>query len=401
LLHPGGPEEEKMTKAVLTGLVLLGLAAAGVAYQYPTYSPQLVAGAQTPPADQPSAAPKGGKADKSSGEPAGKDGKRGGGDVPVEAANAETAKSSTDLRGIGSLQSDESVQIASEVAGRIKEIPLKEGQPVKEGDVLVKLDEALAEAEVADANARFAFAKANQERAQTLARQGNMSERLRDEANANAETTLAAVELSKTRLAKHTIRAPFSGTMGLRSVSPGAFIAIGQPMVNIEKIDTLKVDFKLPELYLEQIKTGQKLEVTVDALPGRTFDGEIYAINPHVDVNGRSLGIRARLPNTDGVLRPGLFARILVKGLTERQVVVVPESAVVPRGGENFIYAIEGGKAVESKVTLGNRKAGIVEVLDGLKDNATVVTAGQQRLRNGAQVEIIVRKSDVAPADGG
>lgn len=392
-----------MLRATLIGVLVLALAGAAAAYLKPEWRQHVLAGGQ-PSADETGKDAEDAAAGKAAsgrgGEPKGRRG-GGGGNVPVEAANAETTKSTTDLRGIGSLQSDESVQIASEVAGRIKEIPLKEGEPVNEGDPLVLLDEALAKAEVADAEARFAFAKANQERAQTLARQGNMSERLRDEANANAETTLAAVELAKTRLAKHIIRAPFSGTMGLRIVSPGAYVAVGQPMVNIEKIDTLKVDFKLPELYLEQIKTGQKLEITVDALPGRKFDGEIYAINPHIDVNGRSLAIRARVPNVGGVLRPGLFARILVKGLTERHVVVVPESAVVPRGGENFIYAIEGGKAVESKVTLGNRKAGIVEVLDGLKDNATVVTAGQQRLRNGAQVEIIVRKSDVAPADGG
>lgn len=390
-----------MLRATLIGLVVLALGGAAAAYLNPDWRQQMLAGAQGALANAAEVAAVG--KDGSPGKRGESKGRRGGGggNVPVEAANAQTSVSTTDLRGIGSLMSDESVQIASEVAGRIKEIPLKEGEPVKEGDVLVLLDEALAQAEVADAEARFAFAKANQERAQTLARQGNVSERSRDEANTNAETTLAAVELAKTRLAKHTIRAPFPGTMGLRVVSPGAFIAVGQPMVNIEKIDTLKVDFKLPELYLEQIKTGQKLEITVDALPGRTFEGEIYAINPHLDVNGRSLAIRARLPNVGGVLRPGLFARILVKGLTERQVVVVPESAVVPRGGENFIFAIEGGKAVESKVTLGNRKAGIVEVLDGLKDNATVVIAGQQRLRNGAQVEIIVRKSDVAPADGG
>lgn len=399
-----------MSRATLIGLIVLGTAIAGAAYQFPELRSQAWAGLQDAwkgPAgetaegrDSSRKEPTAQKAERKGGA-----GKRerggGGGDVPVEAANAEITKSTSDLRAVGSLQSDESVQIASEIAGRIIELPLKEGEVVKAGDVLVKLDEALVRAELADATARFEFASSNQQRAQTLARSGNVTERARDEANTNAETALAAVELAKTRLSKHVIAAPFPGTVGLRVVSPGAYIGVGAPIVNLEKIDTLKVDFKLPELYLADIKPGQKLEVTVDALPGRKFEGEIYAINPHLDVNGRSLAIRARMPNADGALRPGLFARILVKGLTEREVVLVPESAIVPRGGENIVFAIEGGKAVESKVKLGNRKAGAVEVLEGLSQKATVVTAGQQRLRNGSPVEVIVRKSDATPSDGG
>lgn len=395
-----------MLRAVVIGLVVAGLAAAGAAYQFPELRSQAAAALEGAAIGSPAgntssksasaAAPAQQNAERKGG------GKRGagGGDVPVEAANAETLKSTADLRAVGSLQSDESVQIASEIAGRIIELPLREGEAVAAGDVLVKLDEALVRAELADATARFEFAKSNQQRAQTLARSGNVTERARDEANTNAETALAAVELAKTRLSKHVITAPFPGTVGLRVVSPGAYIGVGVPIVNIEKIDTLKVDFKLPELYLADIKPGQKIDVTVDALPGKKFEGEIYAINPHVDVNGRSLSIRARMANTDGVLRPGLFARIMVKGLSEREVVMVPESAIVPRGGENIIFAIEEGKAVESKVKLGNRKAGAVEVLEGLKQRATVITAGQQRLRNGSTVEVIIRKSDASPSDG-
>lgn len=398
-----------MLRAMLIGCVLAGLAAAGVAYKYPDLRLQTLATLQgSSQANRPVADggdnPKQADAVAAKGErsESGKDrGKGGGGPQPVEAAKAEATRSTADVRAIGSLASDESVQIASEIAGRIIELPLLEGQEVKEGDILVRLDEALVRAELADATARYEFAAGNQKRAQTLARSGNVTERARDEADTNAQTSLAAVELAKTRLSKHIIRAPFPGTVGLRVVSPGAYIGIGVPIVNLEKIDTLKVDFKLPELYLADIKTGQSIEVMLDALPGRTFNGTIYAIDPHVDVNGRSLSIRATLPNTDGSLRPGLFARLLVKGLTEREVVMVPESAIVPRGGDNVVFAIEGGKAVESRVKLGNRKAGFVEILDGLKTDASVVTAGQQRLRNGSSVEIIIRNSDATLGDEG
>jgi membrane fusion protein (multidrug efflux system) len=325
-------------------------------------------------------------------------GRRDGGNqkVSVEAATATATSSSTDLRAIGSLQSDESVQIASEIAGRVTALPFSEGGTVKAGDVLVKLDDALVQAEVSDTQARYELATGNLGRANTLAKSGNVTERARDEATANSETARAALELAKVRLSKHIIRAPFSGVVGIRKVSPGAYVAIGQPIVNIEKIDTLKVEFKLPELFLSQIKVGQEVEVEVDALPGRTFPGTIYAIDPQVDVNGRALAIRAKLPNPDLVLRPGLFVRIVVKGVAKRSVLVVPESAIVPRGADKIVFSVENGKAIETKVTLGARKDGRVEVLDGLKPDAVVVTAGQQKLKNGSSVEFVAG----APAPG-
>lgn len=322
----------------------------------------------------------------------GANGARGGGPVAVEASKVRQATKSSDIKAVGSLQSDESVQIASEIAGRIADIPFKEGQPVKSGDVIVRLDEALAKAEVADAQARQTLATANNDRARTLSRTGIVTGRSRDEAVSNFATSNAALELAQTRLEKHTLKVPFDGVAGVRAVSVGAYIGVGAPIVNIEKIDTLKVDFKVPEIYLEKIKVGQKIEVLVDALPGKTFTGEIYAINPQVDVNGRALQIRARLANPEMMLRPGLFARIVIKGMTAQEVTLVPESAIVPRGGESFVYKVENGQAIESRVKLGERKNAEVEILEGLAVTATVVTAGQQKLRNGAPVEIVTTK---------
>jgi membrane fusion protein (multidrug efflux system) len=191
------------------------------------------------------------------------------------------------------------------------------------------------------------------------------------------------------RLAKHTIRAPFSGIVGIRSLSAGAFVSIGATLVNLEKIDVLKLDFKIPEIFLADIQVGQTVNVMVDALPGRSFQAEIYAIDPLIDVNGRALQVRARLANPDLVLRPGLFARVSVKGQNERSVVLVPESAIVPRAGETFIFRVEAGKAVETKVELGSRRSGQVEITNGLAPNAVVVTAGHQRLKNGARVDLV------------
>jgi membrane fusion protein, multidrug efflux system len=316
-------------------------------------------------------------------------GKRADRAVAVEAAIARGATTTTDIRAIGSLRSDESVQIASEIAGRIEEIKFTEGAIVAAGDELVKLDDDLAVAQVADAKARFELADANNARAKQLSTSGFVTERAFDEAAAKYETARATLELERVRLAKHAVKAPFAGVVGLRKVSPGSFIAIGTPIVNLEKIDVLKVDFKLPELFLPSVNVGQTVDVIVDAHPGRTFVGEIYAIDPQVDVNGRALALRARLPNADLALRPGLFARVLVKGKQMREVVLAPESAIVPRGGETFVFRIDAGKAMETRVKLGERRGAEVEILEGVMPNTQVVTAGQLKLRNGAAVEIV------------
>lgn len=353
--------------------------------------------ASSPHADAtnaPSTEAPGGKA-HSRAEPAAM-GRGAGQSVAVETANAVATTSTEDIRAIGTLQSDESVQITSEIAGRITEIALSEGAPVDAGAAMVKLDTALAVAEVDDAQSRYNLAEGNLQRANSLARSGNVTERARDEATSNSETARAALELAKVRLSKHTIVAPFSGTAGIRKVSPGAYITAGQPIVNLEKIDALKIDFKLPEIFLSQVKNGQTIEIAVDALPGRTFTGTIYAIDPHLDVNGRALNIRARLENPQLILRPGLFARIRVKGQTKRNVLVIPEAAIVPRGQDKIVFRIENGQAMEAKVTVGGRSNGLVEILDGLAADTTVVTAGQQMLKNGSRVEVIVGANPAA-----
>ncbi|MGA0562833.1 efflux RND transporter periplasmic adaptor subunit [Ancylobacter sp. VNQ12] len=309
--------------------------------------------------------------------------------MAVEVATARQTQVTTDIRSIGSLQSDESVKVASEVAGRIQEIGFREGEHVKQGDVLIQLDAALVKASMDETEARMDLARANYDRAQRLQQSGSGTARALDEARAELNTSNALLDSQRVQISKHTITAPFDGVVGLRSVSVGAYIAVGTELVNLEKIDLLKVDFKIPETQLGNVAAGQSVEITVDALPNRTFVGEVYAIDPLVDVNGRALSVRARLPNADLVLRPGLFVRVVLKGRDTRSAVFVPESAVVPRGQERLVWVVEDGKAVEKRVQLGQRGAGEVEVVNGIAPGTTVVTAGQGRLRPNVAVEIV------------
>ena len=175
--------------------------------------------------------------------------------------------------------------------------------------------------------------------------------------------------------------------VGLRRVSVGDFVDVGDDIVNLEQIDPLKADFRVAESYLGAVRPGQRIELGVDAFPGQAFTGEVYAIDPLIDEAGRSILLRAKLPNPDHVLRPGLFARVTLV-LNEREdAIQVPEQALVPQGQDQFVFKVEDGKAAFTKVTTGIRREGMVEILEGLAPDDEVVTAGQLKIRDGADVQ--------------
>jgi membrane fusion protein (multidrug efflux system) len=194
--------------------------------------------------------------------------------------------------------------------------------------------------------------------------------------------------LAEAKLAKMDLRAPFSGIIGLRSVSMGDYVKEGADLVNLESIDPLKVDFRVPEIYMRQVKVGQPLQVQLDALPGRTFEGKVFAVNPLIDAAGRSVVIRAMVRNPDTSLRPGMFARVRLITRDAQDALVLPEEALVPQGDQQFVYRILDGKAVRTKVDVGQRRDSKVEILNGVDKDDVVVTAGQLKLRDGAPVNI-------------
>jgi membrane fusion protein (multidrug efflux system) len=308
--------------------------------------------------------------------------------VTVEAITATTAPMPQTITAVGSLRSDESVTVRPEVAGRVVAIGFQEGRPVVKGATLVKLDPAVNEAESQQAKANLTLARAKYERAIDLQKQGFISGQARDEAENNLRLAEAATALSAARLAKTEIRAPFSGVIGLRSVSVGDYVKEGQDMVNLESIDPLKVDFRVPEVYLKQVQVGQTLQVSLDALPGRSYEGSVFAINPLVDAAGRAIVIRAQVRNADTALRPGMFARVRLLTKEERDALVLPEQALVPQGEDQYVFRILDGKAARTKVELGQRRDGRVEVLKGVAPGETIVTAGQLKLRDGVSVTV-------------
>ncbi|HEX6136749.1 MAG TPA: efflux RND transporter periplasmic adaptor subunit [Casimicrobiaceae bacterium] len=306
----------------------------------------------------------------------------------VEATKVTLQALPQTITAVGSLRSDESITVRPEVAGRISDILFKEGERVAKGMTLVRLDPAINRAEVQQARANLQLAQSKYERAVDLSQRNFISGQAKDEAENNLRVAEAAVALADARLAKTEIKAPFSGIIGLRVVSVGDYVKEGADVVNLESIDPLKVDFRVPEVFMTQVQVGQALTVALDALPGRTFEGRVFAVNPLLDAAGRAVVIRAIVRNAETSLRPGMFARVRLITRDEKQALVIPEQAIVPQGDEQYVYRIVDGKVARVKVEIGQRRDAKVEVLKGLGPDDVVVTAGQLKLREGMPVTI-------------
>lgn len=321
----------------------------------------------------------------------------GGRPVAVEAAPVLVGPVRATLTAVGSLTADERVDITTEIEGRVTEIGFQEGADVAAGDVLFRLDDQSARASVLQTSADVGLAEANFARADQLSQQKIGTDKARDEARFALDRARANADIAKVNLDKTVIRAPFAGRTGLRKVSLGNYVTRGLALVSLQSIDPLKVDFRLPENELVNVAIGNKISIEIDAIPGRRFTGEVFAIDPQVDVNGRAVQLRARIANADKVLRPGLFARVELTTAERLEAVQVPESAIVSQGRDRVVYVVRDGRAQAVKVALGIRVPGRVEVVEGLKAGDVVVVSGQQRLRPGVAVDVVGQGPQAVP----
>ena len=359
------------------GLPVAGLAALALYGHYVQRAPSTAAAV---PAGGPAAtAPAAGK-------PPG--GPPGGFAVAVETARVASVSLQEDVSAVGTLRSNESVVVRPEISGRIDRLDFKEGAPVPKGRVIVALDDAVPAAEVAQARANLALAESTFNRTQQLEREQFVSATARDQALNALRVAQATVQLAEARLARTKIVAPFGGIIGIRRVSVGDYVKEGQDLVTLEDVSSLKVDFRLPEQLLAELRSGQSVEIGSDALPGKTYPGVIDAIDPLIDQSGRALVLRARLKNPDGQLRPGMFVRTRIILDVRPNALTVPEEAIVPVGAEQYVFRVVDGKAQRIKVTTGIRREGRVEILGGLKADDVVVTAGQMKVRDGVAVAV-------------
>lgn len=331
------------------------------------------------------------------------------GPVAVEVGLAQSVSVAEEAQAVGTLKSRQGVMLRPEVSGRVAALGFRDGQPVRRGQVLVQLDDSVVRAQVQQAQAQLGIARANDARNRELLAQNFISQAAVEQGAANLQVAQAQLALAQAQLERLRIVAPFDGTVGIRLVNVGDYVREGADLVSLEDLRTIHVDFRLPERYLPQLRVGQAAQVSVDALPGQRFEARVQALEPQVDVNGRSVLVRATIDNPRGLLRPGMFARVDAVLSTRVDAVMVPEEAVVPQGGRQYvILVVEGGEGMPAgtrvsrrvEVVLGQRREGRVEVVQGVPAGATVVTAGHQRIaRDGTPLRVVEIGSTPRPAE--
>ena len=329
----------------------------------------------------------------------------GAGRAPaVEVAKVESMTLVDETQAVGSLRSRQGVMLRPEVAGRVKQIFFNDGQRVRKGQLMVQLEDQLQQAQVAQARAELSIAEANHKRNQELVAQNFISQRSLDESAAALEVSRAKLSLAQATLQRLQVLAPFDGITGLKQINVGDYLKDGADMVNVEDIDAVLLDFRLPERFQAKVRAGQKTQLTVDALPGRPFSAIVQAVDPLIEANGRSVGVRGCIDNRQQQLRPGMFARVNAVFGSRDNALVIPEEAIIPQGGRTFVVKVVQGDKPDVRVServvvkVGLRQPGKVEILEGLSAGDTVVTAGHQRLqKDGTALRVV----DLPQSSGG
>lgn len=285
---------------------------------------------------------------------------------------------------VGTILSNEEVEIRSEISGKVEKIYFAEGRPVARGDLLLKINDAEPQAQLARAQYRQALAEQEAERKRQLFEQKLASEEEYEIAVNQLNIVKADIVIIQAQIAKTEIRAPFEGVIGLRYVSEGSYISPTTRITTLQDFNPVKLDFTIPEKYARSVKKGDKISFTVEGA-ARKFNGEIYAVEAKIDPTTRTLHIRALSPNPDGALIPGAFANVEVV-LQEREALLVPAEALIPELKGHRVFVYKGGQAMSQNVEIGIRTEERVEVLQGLAPGDTLITSAILQLRPGMAV---------------
>ncbi len=315
----------------------------------------------------------------------------------VASAKVESAQWQASRSAIGTIVAVRAVTLGAEVTGMVREILFDSGESVKKGQVLVRLDTSIEQAQLESALADEALAKLTLDRQRKLRENGVNAAAELDAAEARAKQTAAAVASLRATIAKKTIRAPFDGRVAIRQVELGQIVSSGTPIASLHSVTPIYAEFSLPQQALAEVKVGQKVQMHVDIFPGSTWEGKVSVINPEVDVATRNVRIRATFDNPDGRLTPGMFANVDVLSNEKRRVTVIPATSVIFAPFGDSVYVLEGKKDPAGKtntvarqrfVRLGERRGDFVEVISGVSPGETVASSGAFKLRNGVAVMV-------------
>ena len=306
----------------------------------------------------------------------------------------ETTAWQPKLSSVGNVRAFRGVELSTEIGGLVQNVPIKSGMDVKEGDLLIKLNDASDVAQLNSLKALADLAKVINERDRQQLEIQAISKNVFDTSKADAKSKQAQVEQQTALVAKKNLKAPFSGRVGIVMINPGQFVNPGDKLLTLQTLDPIFVDFNLPQSNAEQIQVGQEIVVTTDAFKGSSFTGKVTAVSPKVDTNTRNIQIEAQLANPDKKILPGMFANVNIKLGDEVKLLTLPQTAVTynPYGSTVFIAKPTGKKDKQGKpaleaqqvfVTTGLTRGDQVAILKGVEEGDTVVTSGQLKLKNG------------------
>jgi membrane fusion protein, multidrug efflux system len=314
----------------------------------------------------------------------------GGGGPPAMPVEAATARADTVVDAIlatGQIEAMQSIELRPDVEGRLIQILVREGSPVAQGTALFKIDDAELKAQVAQIEAERDLARQSLTRTRDLLQQKASSQAELERAEATMRSNEAQLDRLKTRLNRTLVRAPFAGVMGQRFVSLGDYVTSDTRLAALQTVSPQRASFQVPERYADQLEPGQSVTFRVAALPGREFTGKVDFVDPIVQLPGRTIMVKARVPNPKRELQAGMFIEARLATAVRPNAVVIPEDAVLPLQGSNFVWVITDGKAARRQVELGVRTPGFVEVKSGVERAEQVVVGGQERLAEGAPVQ--------------
>ncbi len=312
--------------------------------------------------------------------------------TPVKAVNVKIQSIDKNVQAQGEIKAFRRVILQSDIAGKVIKLNLSEGKPVNLGEIVIQLDDSVYQAKLKQAQAKLEHSQQKYNRVKTLVEKGTGSASEAEDAVADLKFHQAEVALAIINVDKTQIKAPFSGILGLKDVDVGDYINPGQSLVYLVDINTIMVDFYLPEKYISDIKENMTVTLVADALPGENFKGKIYAIAPTLDATMRSLHARAKFSNPRFLLKPGLFSRLRIILETIDKALTLPEEALIYQESKFYVYKIIDSKAILTEVSIGAKQKGFVEITSGLSEQDQVVLAGQIKLFDGATVHIVEDK---------
>ena len=308
--------------------------------------------------------------------------------VVVNVAKAKQEQWYNRINATGSMSAFQGIMLKPEVSGQITKIYFQDGTFIEEGQPVVQIYPDIIEAQLERNKAALKLAQLDYERGVELYKKRVISRQDLDTLTSTLQQSEAAVAQSEAQLVQYNIVAPFSGMLGLRLFDLGSYVSIGDQLVQLQQIDPIRVQFTIPEVYINQLALGQVVDIKPSNLPGKVYHGKVYAIDSGVNPQNRSIGIRARVPNQKRELVPGTFVEVVLNAGEKHPVVTVPQPAIQYSTQGLYVYRIINNKAVKTDVTIGLRKENEVQVTSGIQAGEVIVTAGQIKLTNNNPVEI-------------